>query len=163
MLPTIAWQDDAVVMVDQRKLPTREVYVTLKTPSEVAKAIKTMVVRGAPAIGVSRARLDALLLDQAKASGAAIERNVVARAVEDAEKGTSGEIVVHLAATLLPFESARRRALRTFQELGVFRTRLRNGVLLFFVLKKRRFEIVADNSGSADLMDAATYQTTIES
>lgn len=37
----------------------------------------------APAIGVSRARLDALLLDQARASGAAIERNVVARAVED--------------------------------------------------------------------------------
>lgn len=37
----------------------------------------------APAIGVSRARLDALLLDQAKASGAAIERGVVARAIED--------------------------------------------------------------------------------
>jgi uncharacterized membrane protein len=70
--------------------------------------------------------------------------DAIARADEDAEKGTSGEIVVHLAATLLPFESARRRALRTFQELGVFRTRLRNGVLLFFVLKKRRFEIVAD-------------------
>jgi uncharacterized membrane protein len=70
--------------------------------------------------------------------------DAIARAVEDAEKRTSGEIVVHLAASLLPFESARRRALRAFQELGVSRTRLRNGVLLFFALKKRRFEIVAD-------------------
>ena len=55
MLPTIAWQDDAVVMVDQRKLPTREIYVTCHTPADVAKAIKTMVIRGAPAIGVSAA------------------------------------------------------------------------------------------------------------
>jgi methylthioribose-1-phosphate isomerase len=55
MLPTIEWQDDAVVMIDQRKLPTKEVYVRCKTANEVAKAIKTMVIRGAPAIGVSAA------------------------------------------------------------------------------------------------------------
>ncbi|HTV01426.1 MAG TPA: S-methyl-5-thioribose-1-phosphate isomerase [Luteitalea sp.] len=69
MLPTIAWQDDAVVMVDQRKLPTREVYVTLKTPTEVAKAIKTMVVRGAPAIGVSAAYGLALSVRRSTAAG----------------------------------------------------------------------------------------------
>jgi methylthioribose-1-phosphate isomerase len=69
MLPTIAWQDGAVVMVDQRKLPTREVYVTLKTPNEVAKAIKTMVVRGAPAIGVSAAYGLALGLGRSSAAG----------------------------------------------------------------------------------------------
>jgi methylthioribose-1-phosphate isomerase len=69
MLPTIAWQDDAVVMVDQRKLPTREVYVTLKTPNEVAKAIKTMVVRGAPAIGVSAAYGLALGVRRSSAAG----------------------------------------------------------------------------------------------
>jgi methylthioribose-1-phosphate isomerase len=69
MLPTIAWQDGAVVMVDQRKLPTREVYVTLKTPNEVAKAIKTMVVRGAPAIGVSAAYGLALGLARSSAAG----------------------------------------------------------------------------------------------
>jgi methylthioribose-1-phosphate isomerase len=40
MLPTIAWQDDAVVMVDQRKLPTRETYITCKTPTEVARACR---------------------------------------------------------------------------------------------------------------------------
>ena len=55
MLPTIAWEDDAIVMIDQRKLPADEVYVTCKTANEVAKAIKTMVIRGAPAIGVAAA------------------------------------------------------------------------------------------------------------
>src|SRR3954471_12143714 len=55
MLPTIEWKDGAVVMIDQRKLPASEVYVTCRTANEVAKAIKTMVIRGAPAIGVAAA------------------------------------------------------------------------------------------------------------
>jgi methylthioribose-1-phosphate isomerase len=55
MLPTIAREDDAVVMIDQRKLPAREVYVRCRTAAEVARAIKTMVIRGAPAIGVAAA------------------------------------------------------------------------------------------------------------
>ena len=55
MLPTIAWQDGEVVMIDQRKLPGQEVYVHCKTAKDVAKAIKTMVIRGAPAIGVAAA------------------------------------------------------------------------------------------------------------
>jgi methylthioribose-1-phosphate isomerase len=52
---TIEWSDDGVVMIDQRLLPTREEYITLKTPSEVAWAIREMVIRGAPAIGVAAA------------------------------------------------------------------------------------------------------------
>ena len=55
MLPTIEWQDDVVVMIDQRKLPSKEIYVRCRTSNEVAKAIKTMVIRGAPAIGVAAA------------------------------------------------------------------------------------------------------------
>jgi methylthioribose-1-phosphate isomerase len=55
MLPTIARENDAVVMIDQRKLPAQEVYVRCKTASEVARAIRTMVIRGAPAIGVAAA------------------------------------------------------------------------------------------------------------
>src|SRR5262245_236236 len=55
MLPTIEWQGDAVVMVNQRKLPSKELYVSGRTPQEVAKAIKSMVIRGAPAIGVAAA------------------------------------------------------------------------------------------------------------
>jgi methylthioribose-1-phosphate isomerase len=47
--------DDSVVMLDQRLLPEREVYVELRSVSEVAQAIRDMIVRGAPAIGISAA------------------------------------------------------------------------------------------------------------
>jgi methylthioribose-1-phosphate isomerase len=50
---TVAWQDGAVVLLDQRRLPGEEIYLPLKTPQEVADAIRDMVVRGAPAIGVT--------------------------------------------------------------------------------------------------------------
>jgi methylthioribose-1-phosphate isomerase len=69
MLPTVAWQDGEIVMVDQRKLPGQEVYVHCKTAPEVARAIKTMVIRGAPAIGVSAAMGIALGMRRSKASG----------------------------------------------------------------------------------------------
>jgi methylthioribose-1-phosphate isomerase len=55
MIHTIRWTDDGVVMIDQTRLPIEEVYVTCRTYEEVARAIKTMVIRGAPAIGVAAA------------------------------------------------------------------------------------------------------------
>ena len=69
MLPTIDWTGDAIVMIDQRKLPVSEVYVTCRTAQEVAKAIKTMVIRGAPAIGVAAAMGIALGMRRSKATG----------------------------------------------------------------------------------------------
>jgi methylthioribose-1-phosphate isomerase len=69
MLPTIEWTDDAIVMVDQRKLPGEEMYVRCRSAQEVAKAIKTMVIRGAPAIGVAAAMGLALCVRQSKATG----------------------------------------------------------------------------------------------
>src|SRR5215510_10272594 len=69
MLPTIEWQPDAVVMIDERKLPGQEVYVHCKTAAEVARAIKTMVIRGAPAIGVAAAMGIALGMGRSKAQG----------------------------------------------------------------------------------------------
>ena len=69
MLPTIEWTDDAVVMIDQRKLPTSEIYVTCRTAAEVAKAIRTMVIRGAPAIGVAAAMGIALGMRRSSATG----------------------------------------------------------------------------------------------
>jgi methylthioribose-1-phosphate isomerase len=69
MLPTIAWQDDEIVMVDQRKLPGREVYVRCRTAPEVARAIKSMVIRGAPAIGVAAAMGLALAMRRSRAQG----------------------------------------------------------------------------------------------
>ena len=69
MLPTIAREADAVVMIDQRKLPSQEIYVRCKTAAEVAKAIRTMVIRGAPAIGVAAAMGIALGMRKSKATG----------------------------------------------------------------------------------------------
>ncbi len=69
MLPTIAREDDVVVMIDQRKLPAQEIYVRCKTAPEVARAIKTMVIRGAPAIGVAAAMGIALGMRKSTATG----------------------------------------------------------------------------------------------
>ena len=69
MLPTIAWDGDEIVMIDQRKLPGREVYVRCKSGTDVAKAITTMVIRGAPAIGVAAAMGLALGAQRTKATG----------------------------------------------------------------------------------------------
>jgi methylthioribose-1-phosphate isomerase len=69
MLPTIAWQEDDIVMVDQRKLPAVEIYVTCKTVNDVAKAIRNMIIRGAPAIGVCAAMGLALGAKRSKATG----------------------------------------------------------------------------------------------
>jgi methylthioribose-1-phosphate isomerase len=55
MFQTIAWTDEGVVMLDQRRLPGEEVYLTLRTAEEVAAAIRDMAIRGAPAIGVAAA------------------------------------------------------------------------------------------------------------
>jgi len=69
MLPTIAREDDVVVMIDQRKLPAQEIYVRCRTAVEVARAIKTMVIRGAPAIGVAAAFGIALGMRKSTATG----------------------------------------------------------------------------------------------
>jgi methylthioribose-1-phosphate isomerase len=55
MIKTIEWTDDGVVMIDQRLLPNEEQYPLFRTYEEVGEAIKSMVVRGAPAIGVAAA------------------------------------------------------------------------------------------------------------
>lgn len=55
MIKTVEWTDEGLSMLDQRLLPNEEKYLMLRSYEEVADAIKTMVVRGAPAIGVSAA------------------------------------------------------------------------------------------------------------
>lgn len=55
MIKTIEWKNDQVAMIDQRKLPGRETYVVCSNYRQVIKAIKTMVIRGAPAIGIAGA------------------------------------------------------------------------------------------------------------
>jgi methylthioribose-1-phosphate isomerase len=55
MINTIQWTGEGVVMIDQTRLPNEEIYVTCRTYQEVADAIRTMIIRGAPAIGVAAA------------------------------------------------------------------------------------------------------------
>jgi methylthioribose-1-phosphate isomerase len=55
MVETIQWTDGGVVMIDQTRLPLEETYVTCRNYEEVATAIRDMIIRGAPAIGVAAA------------------------------------------------------------------------------------------------------------
>lgn len=68
MIRTVEWTDEGVVMIDQRCLPSDEIYLTLKTAEDVARAIEDMIVRGAPAIGVSAAMGIALAAKQSQAT-----------------------------------------------------------------------------------------------
>jgi methylthioribose-1-phosphate isomerase len=87
LIKTIEWTDDGVRMIDQRKLPTVEEYPVFRTYREVAEAIRSMVVRGAPAIGVAAAMGVALGVRSSRAEN-----------IEDLRKDF-GEIVEVLRAT----------------------------------------------------------------
>jgi methylthioribose-1-phosphate isomerase len=67
MIQTLEWTDSGVRFIDQTKLPGEETYVTCKTHEQVAEAIRNMVVRGAPAIGVAAAMGIALGMKNSKA------------------------------------------------------------------------------------------------
>ena len=67
MIKTLEWTADGVRFIDQTKLPTEEVYVNCRTYQEVAAAIRDMIVRGAPAIGVAAAMGVALGIQQSSA------------------------------------------------------------------------------------------------
>jgi len=67
MIQTLEWTDQGVRFIDQTKLPTEETYVICKSYEQVADAIRTMVVRGAPAIGVAAAMGIALGAQNSKA------------------------------------------------------------------------------------------------
>ncbi len=67
MIKTLEWTDAGIRFIDQTKLPTEETYVTCTNYGEVAEAIRTMIVRGAPAIGVAAAMGVALGAKQSQA------------------------------------------------------------------------------------------------
>ena len=60
MIETIVWKGDRVLMLDQRRLPWQERYYTCRSHSDISRAIKKMVIRGAPAIGIAAAMAVAL-------------------------------------------------------------------------------------------------------
>jgi methylthioribose-1-phosphate isomerase len=73
-LKTVEWEDGAVVMIDQRRLPAEEVYVRCRDHHEVAAAIRDMAIRGAPAIGVAAALGIALGVRNARSEGEGLRR-----------------------------------------------------------------------------------------
>ncbi|MBL8183158.1 MAG: S-methyl-5-thioribose-1-phosphate isomerase, partial [Blastocatellia bacterium] len=103
----VKWSDEGVLMLDQRLLPTEEVWLTLKTYDEVAAGIKDMVVRGAPAIGVSAAY------------GMAIAaKNFVGTTVADLEDELefAGDVLAKTRPTAVNLFWAIERMKRTFQQ-----------------------------------------------
>jgi methylthioribose-1-phosphate isomerase len=80
LLPTVAFENETVVMIDQRRLPDEEVYVRAKNHTEVAEAIRSMVIRGAPAIGVAAAFGVALAGRRSTATGSSLVAEVEAAA-----------------------------------------------------------------------------------
>jgi methylthioribose-1-phosphate isomerase len=69
MIKTIEWTESGVVMLDQTLLPAEEIYHTYHSHLEVAEAIRSMVIRGAPAIGVAAAMGIALGVKNANPAG----------------------------------------------------------------------------------------------
>jgi len=81
-LKTIEWKNNSVIMIDQTKLPNSLEYVTYTDYNQVADAIRTLVVRGAPAIGISGAFGLALAVLQSDAK----EKDQLIQDLETAQK-----------------------------------------------------------------------------
>ncbi len=103
----VKWADEGVLMLDQRLLPTEEKWLTLRTYNDVAAGIKDMVVRGAPAIGVSAAYGMAL--------GA---KSFVGTNVDDLEEELEyvGDVLAKTRPTAVNLFWAIDRMKRTFQK-----------------------------------------------
>jgi methylthioribose-1-phosphate isomerase len=72
LVPTVAWENGVVVMIDQRRLPAEQSLLRCRDHHEVATAIRDMAIRGAPAIGVAAALGLALGASLTRAEGAAL-------------------------------------------------------------------------------------------
>src|ERR1700726_1856890 len=83
MIQTLEWTDKGVRFIDQTKLPTEESYVTCKNYEQVADAIRNMIVRGAPAIGVAAAMGIALGIKNSQAKNVADLKKELVRICEN--------------------------------------------------------------------------------
>ncbi len=113
----VKWTDEGVAMLDQRLLPTEEKWLMLKTYTDVADGIRDMVVRGAPAIGVSAAYGIAL--------GA---KQFVGTNVDDLEDEVEyvSEVIGKTRPTAVNLFWAIDRMKRTFQSQGRRKVRQRD-------------------------------------
>lgn len=88
--------------------------------------------------------------------------DLIANAISEAERETSGELRVHIVPRLLPFENARKRAIREFFRLRVDGTKDGSGVLLFLAVRSHRFEIVADQTINEKVGEEAWNEIALE-
>jgi len=70
------------------------------------------------------------------------EKLAIVEAIKEAEKNCSGEIRVHVAKSVK--SDVIKEAIGTFEKIGMTKTKLRNGVLIFFAVKNRQFAIIGD-------------------
>ena len=129
MIKTIEWTDDGIRLLDQTRLPTEEVYVTCRTWEGVADAIRKMIVRGAPAIGVAAAMGIALGVRDADAGHVAELRRELEHICE--EMGETRPTAVNLFWAIrrmqdkfeqcseLPVEKIRRELIAEAQRMYV--------------------------------------------
>ena len=116
MIRTIEWSDQGVVMIDQRLLPGEEVYNTYNGVEEVAEAIKTMVIRGAPAIGVAAAMGIALGVRNLPSKENLEERfSEICRVIQDT-RPTARNLFWAIERMKGVFESQENRSLQEIQE-----------------------------------------------
>lgn len=111
---SIAWESNVLVLLDQRALPHESRYTTVTRYDEVIDAIKTMVVRGAPAIGIAAAYGVCLSVKQFKADPATLRENIK-KAISELKQ--SRPTAVNLAWALERMESALESARGTPDEI----------------------------------------------
>jgi methylthioribose-1-phosphate isomerase len=108
-LRTVAWENGKVRLIDQSKLPEELRYVECRNYSEIAKAIENMVVRGAPAIGVTGAMGMALAALKSKAR----TKTSLLRDLERAQR-----VLVETRPTAVNLSWATRRVLNVARSIG---------------------------------------------
>jgi methylthioribose-1-phosphate isomerase len=107
-LASVRWDDDAVVIIDQRRLPLELVESRLASVADVVEAIRTLAVRGAPAIGIAAAYGLVVGLDEARPASGSAALAALAR-LED-EIGAARPTAVNLAAALARVRSTATRS-----------------------------------------------------
>ena len=118
MFKTIEWKGDRVIMLDQTRLPEQEVYLTFDDYRDVAQAIKKLIIRGAPAIGVAAAMgaaLGALHINTTDPDAFLSRWNEVCREIADA-RPTAANLFWALERMKMVYQRNRGRGIPFIKE-----------------------------------------------
>jgi methylthioribose-1-phosphate isomerase len=115
MVETIEWKPGGVAMIDQTRLPLEQAYITCRTYEEMADAIRRMVIRGAPAIGVAAAMGVALGVLHAREEALDAEFQTICDTLA-ATRPTAVNLFWAIDRMRRVYESMRGRPLKELQE-----------------------------------------------